>query len=82
MDGREAFHLRAEGLDRVVSQPGDEHAFTLRSASMWVDTEHYVTLRLSILMEALDPNRGGERERALAVAARMSRCVDPAHSTA
>jgi hypothetical protein len=49
---------------------------------MWVDTEHYVTLRLSILMEALDPNRGGERERALAVAARMSRCVDPAHSTA
>lgn len=48
VDGREAFHLRAEGLDRVVTQPGDEHVFTLRSANMWVDAEHYVTLRTSM----------------------------------
>jgi hypothetical protein len=46
--GREAFHLRAEGLDRVISQPGEEGRFTLRAANMWVDTERYVLLRTAM----------------------------------
>ncbi len=48
VDGREAFHLRAEGLDRVVSKPDDDQRFTLRSASVWIDAEEYVTLRMSM----------------------------------
>jgi len=52
VEGRGVLHLRAEGLNRVVSQPGDDHHFTVRSASMWVDEEHYVTLRLSMEGEA------------------------------
>jgi len=48
VDGRDALHLRAEGLDRVVSQPGDERQFTIRSVSLWVDAEQFVTLRLSM----------------------------------
>lgn len=43
-DGREAFHLRAEGLNRVVTDPDDETQFTIRAVSMWVDAEHYVPL--------------------------------------
>jgi len=59
VDGRGVFHLRAEGLHRVVSQPGDDHRFTVRSASMWVDEEHYVPLRLSIEGDA---EGDGERQ--------------------
>lgn len=43
--GRDAFHLRAEGLD--MTQEGGE--FTLESVSLWMDAEEYVPLRL--LME-------------------------------
>lgn len=48
VEGRAAFHLRAEGLDRVLSQPRDEYTFTLRSVNAWIDTEHYVTLRTTM----------------------------------
>lgn len=48
VEGREAFHLRAEGLNRVVSEPGEEARFTLRAANMWIDTEHYVLLRTTM----------------------------------
>jgi len=65
VDGRSAFHLRAEGLDHVQNVEGQE--FRLQSVSMWVDTEHFVPLRFkaegiaksggesrSIAMEKLD----------------------------
>lgn len=48
VDGREAFHLRAEGLNRVISEPGQEHAFTLRAVDAWIDAEHYVMLRTTM----------------------------------
>jgi hypothetical protein len=41
----EAFHLRKEGLNRVLSEPGDEYTFTLRSVDAWIDAQHYVILR-------------------------------------
>jgi hypothetical protein len=48
IDGREAFHLRTEGLNRVVTGPDEEIHFTLRSVSMWIDAEHYVTLKTTM----------------------------------
>lgn len=48
VEDREAFHLRAEGLDRVISEPGEESAFTLRAVDVWIDAEHYVTLRTTM----------------------------------
>ena len=42
---REAFHLRADGMNRVVSEPGEDYTFTMRAANVWIDVEHYVTLR-------------------------------------
>lgn len=48
VEGREAFHLRAEGLNRVVSDQGDQGTFTLRAANMWIDTDHYVLLRTTM----------------------------------
>lgn len=48
VEGREAFHLRAEGLNRVLSEPGEEGTFTLRAANVWIDTEHYVLLRTTM----------------------------------
>ncbi|MGE0556621.1 MAG: hypothetical protein AB7R55_24625 [Gemmatimonadales bacterium] len=51
VDDRHAYHLRAEGLDRVVSEPGEEHRFTIRSVHLWVDAEQYVTLRTTMAGE-------------------------------
>ncbi len=48
IDGRDAFHLRAEGLNRVVTGPDEEIRFTLRSVSVWIDAEHYVTMKTSM----------------------------------
>jgi len=48
VDERQAFHLRAEGLDRVVSEPGDKHRFTIRSVDLWVDAEQYVNLKTAM----------------------------------
>jgi len=46
VDGRQAYHLRAEGLDHV--QQADGQAFRLASLSLWVDAEHYVPLRMLV----------------------------------
>lgn len=48
LEGREVFHLRAEGLDRVVTEPGAAEQFTLHGADMWVDAERYVTLKTTM----------------------------------
>ncbi|MEZ4587571.1 MAG: hypothetical protein R2909_14335 [Gemmatimonadales bacterium] len=48
VDEREAFHLRAEGLGRVVSEPGEKHRLTIRSVDLWVDTKEYVNLRTTM----------------------------------
>ena len=45
---REAFHLRAEGLNRVLSEPGEDYTFTMRAANVWIDVEHYVILRTTM----------------------------------
>ena len=42
---REAFHLRADGMNRVISEPGEDYTFTMRAANVWIDVEHYVILR-------------------------------------
>jgi hypothetical protein len=44
IDGREAFHLRAEGVN--ITQAQDDYEFTMENSSMWIDTEHYVPLRM------------------------------------
>lgn len=46
VDGREAFHLQAAGLNHV--QPTDEGEFRVHTMSLWVDAEHYVPLRMSM----------------------------------
>jgi hypothetical protein len=49
VDGRSAFHLRAEDLSDVPSgHPAGDARFTLRSVSLWIDTEEYVPLRLRV----------------------------------
>ena len=59
VDGREAFHLRAEGLNREIGEPGEEHRFTLRAVDAWIDAEHYVALRTTMEgdLEAEDETR-------------------------
>lgn len=79
VDGREAFHLRAEGLDRVVSEPGDEHTFTLRSVNVWIDAEHYVTLRLS--MEGEVEADGERREMTIEQLFQDYRSVGPLYES-
>lgn len=46
VDGREAYHLRAEGLGRVLTEPGAEQTFTLETVDLWIDVEQYVQLRM------------------------------------
>lgn len=49
MGGREAYVIRAEGLEDVrMDQPANGPRFTLRTVTMWVDAEHYVPLRLAM----------------------------------
>lgn len=48
VDGKAAFHLRAEGLNRVLTEPGDDNAFTLNSAEVWIDATQYVILRMQM----------------------------------
>lgn len=43
VDGRDAFHLRAEGLNHT--QKSDDQEFTLHSVSLWIDAVEYVPLR-------------------------------------
>ena len=57
---REAVHLRAEGMNRVISEPGEDHTFTLRAVNAWIDAEHYVTLRTT--MEGVIEADGERRE--------------------
>lgn len=46
VDGRAAFHVRAEGLNRT--QRSDDGEFTLQSVSLWLDASEYVPLRTKI----------------------------------
>jgi len=46
VDGRDAFHLRADGLKRTQVTDGGE--FTINSISVWIDAEEYVTLRMQM----------------------------------
>ena len=55
---REAFHLRAEGLDRVLSEDGAR--FTLRAVNVWIDAAEYVTLKTT--MEGDLEAEGGRQE--------------------
>ena len=49
VSGRKAYLLRAEKLDDVdLDQPSDEGKFTLNTMSIWIDTEHYVPLRMTM----------------------------------
>ena len=46
VDGRPVFHLRAEGLeDAAIAQPQSGPQFTLKAASLWVDTEKWLYKR-------------------------------------
>ena len=47
VDGREAFHLKAVDLDSV-SDMGNGGEFELKSASLWIDAEEYVPLRMKM----------------------------------
>jgi len=57
IDGRQAFHLRAEGLDHTQRVEGDE--FTLQTMDMWVDAERYVPLQMH--MKGVATSRGETR---------------------
>ena len=48
VDGREAYHLRAEDLDRDLTEPGSDRRFTLEAADVWIDAERYVVLRTAM----------------------------------
>jgi hypothetical protein len=56
VDGRDAFHLRAEDLNQVQQVDGEE--FTLRSVSLWLDSTEYVPLRTRV--EGVATTDGGE----------------------
>ena len=49
VDGREAFHLRAEDLN--LTQESDGQTFTINSVDSWIDATEYVPLRM--LMEGV-----------------------------
>lgn len=52
IDGREAYHLRAEGLqDVALEQPEGGPEWILQTASVWIDAERYVMLRLQFEVE-------------------------------
>lgn len=46
IDGREAYHVRAEGLNRTQRSADGE--FTLQTVSLWLDSSEYVPLRTKI----------------------------------
>ncbi|HEX5788659.1 MAG TPA: hypothetical protein VFY03_10785, partial [Woeseiaceae bacterium] len=46
VDGRDSFHLRAEGLGMVQESDGRE--YTIESMSMWLDASEYVPLRTRV----------------------------------
>lgn len=46
VDGRDAFHVRADVLNRT--QRTDDGEFTLQSVSLWLDTGEYLPLRTKI----------------------------------
>jgi hypothetical protein len=47
VDGREAFHLRAEGLSDIqLAQDSSEATFVLATVDFWIDATEYVPLRL------------------------------------
>jgi hypothetical protein len=46
VDGRKAFHLRADDIKRTQAMDGGE--FTLQSISLWIDAEKYVPLKLQM----------------------------------
>lgn len=49
VDGRPAYRVRAEGLQDVKMDPPDGGTrFVLHTVTLWVDTEHYVPLRLAM----------------------------------
>jgi len=50
--GRPAHHLHADDLSDIpLEQPDGDAEFTLRSASLWVDTEHLVPLQLAMNLD-------------------------------
>lgn len=57
VDGRDAFHLRAEGLNHTQKSEGEE--FTLQSVSLWIDSSEYVPLRTK--MDGIAKSRGETR---------------------
>jgi len=46
VDGRKAFHIRADDLKRT--QVSDDGEFTINSISVWIDAEEYVTLKMQM----------------------------------
>jgi len=75
VDDREAYHLRAEGLDRVLTARGDAQKFTLRSVDMWIDVEELVQLRQT--MEGTAEADGQSREVTLEQLSQDYREVGP-----
>jgi len=52
IDGREAFLLRADDVSDIeLGQMDDDARVTLKTMSLWIDTEHYVSLRMKIDMD-------------------------------
>ncbi|MGD8278590.1 MAG: hypothetical protein PVH00_11215 [Gemmatimonadota bacterium] len=54
VDGRQAFHLVADDLPDLPEQSAGDARFTLKRASLWLDADEYVPLRVRIegVMEA------------------------------
>ncbi len=48
VDGREAFHLRADDVSAKMKQPEGNAEFTMHAMSMWIDAAEYVPLRLTM----------------------------------
>lgn len=57
IDGREAFHLRAENLN--LTQEADGQTFTINTVDSWIDTQEYVPLRM--LLTGVATERGESR---------------------
>ena len=46
VDGKKAFHLRADGINKTQKADGQE--FTIQTVSLWIDSEKYVPLRMKM----------------------------------
>jgi hypothetical protein len=57
VDGRDAFHVRAEELNHTQQSGGDE--FTLQTVSLWIDSSDYVPLRTR--MDGVARSKGESR---------------------